>query len=111
MTHLVISTETRWVAGESLHGILEKTLYQVVNVKASGWQWRTHDVRGAEAMGYLPRRQYRDWNHPKRERCAAVSQTRRVEPSKSFGMKLLLDSVLLWPTISSLFLNSSILEW
>lgn len=42
-------------------------------------------------MGYLPRRAAgRDWRQPERVKCAAVSEVRRVEPSKPFGMKLLL---------------------
>jgi hypothetical protein len=72
--------------------ISEKPLCQVVKVKA-GWQWGPQDVRGARAVAYLPRRAVdRDWRQPKRERekCAAVSEVRRVEPSKPFGMKLLL---------------------
>ena len=40
-----------------------------------GLPWRTQDVRDARVMGYLLRRAAnREWNQPKKERCATVNK-------------------------------------
>ena len=44
-----------------------------------GLPWRAQDVRDATAMGYLPRgAANREWNQPKRKKCAAVNKAKRI---------------------------------
>ena len=45
-------SEARHVLGESLNGIPEKLLYELVKVKP-GLHWRPCDFRGNRAVGYL----------------------------------------------------------
>lgn len=64
----------RRVSGKSLHGHLERPLWEALKVKP-GLCWRPQDVGDARAMGYLPSRAADwGWNPPKRENCVAVNK-------------------------------------
>ena len=52
----------------------KEAMCEAVKLKP-GLPWRTQDVRDARVVGYLPRRAAnREWNQPKRKKCAAVSK-------------------------------------
>lgn len=62
------AAEARFVAGEALHGGLERPLCEAMKGK-SGLGWRPQDVGDARAVGYLPRRAVNtEWYQPKREK-------------------------------------------
>ena len=62
------ATETRHLAGHSLHVGPESPLLEAVKVQP-GLPWRPQDVEDARAMRYLPGRAAdTEWNQTKREK-------------------------------------------
>ena len=73
--HLKKVTEARHVSWVPLNGrLVERPLCEAVRLK-SRLPWKTQDVRDARAVGNLLRKAaHREWNQPKRKKCAAVNK-------------------------------------
>ena len=72
----------------SLHGGLEWPLCEAVKAKP-GLSWRPQNIEDDRAMGYLPRKvANREWNQPKRKKCAAVNKAERIwRPEMCFDIR------------------------